>query len=886
MNSPNNPHNEGPENLNQRLDEEISFHIEQQIEKNLRAGMTQLEARRAAHLKFGAVESTREYTRDEFRFAWAYDLIRDLRIAARTLVRTPSYAVAVILTFGLGIGAAASMFSVYDGVLLRPLPYPESDRIVRLYQLNEKGRRNSVSEPNFLDWQQGTRSFSAMAEMARGEAPISGISEPMMAVVTTVSRDFFDIMGVKPAAGRTFLPDEQREGAPRVAVVSASFWKRMRPEGLRTPTNADTLKVGAEVYTIVGVMPKGFDYPGGVSIWEPREQYPAQASRTAHNFHAVARLKDGVSLRDAQADISALSRTLKSRHQDRTWMFDATAIPILEAATGASRQALNMLFAAALLLLAVAAANVSNLMLARAASRRREFAVQLSLGATVGRLRRQALAEALVLCVAGGLLGIGIAAAAVRLFGALGPSSAPRLDTVSVNWLGVLLALAASAGVAIVLSVMTVAGNKNVALAPTLTESSRGGTGSRKQMRLRRGLIVAELALTMVLLVGAGLLAKSLRSVLSVDPGFRLDNALIADVTVPQIEGDRARLVRFQDSLVERVRSLPGVTAAAFINDFPLGGGFYANGTLVEMSRPDEFTSWDPINAMSAEERDARSTLAGYRLAGPGYFEAMRIPLVRGRLIEEQDGPEAPHVAVISESLAKARWPDRDPLGRYVQFGNMDGDFRGIRVVGVVKDVREISPEALPQPTLYAAARQRPVSRFSLVVYGPDPSSLSESVRKIARDLDPEAPVRMRTIEGALDTALGSRRFNLWLVGAFSVVAFALAALGVYGLIAFTASQRTREIGIRMVLGAENTAVLRLILQDGLQLAGIGVSVGLVIALGLMGLLEGLLFGVQPTDPSVIVGVVVTTLLTALVASYIPARRVVRVAPTEALREA
>ena len=276
--------------------------------------------------------------------------------------------------------------------------------------------------------------------------------------------------------------------------------------------------------------------------------------------------------------------------------------------------------------------------------------MQLSLGATVGRLRRQALAEALVLCGAGGLLGVGIAAIAVQLFAALGPTSAPRLDTVSVNWLGALLALAASAGVALVLSVMTVAGNRNVALAPTLTETSRGGTGSRKQMRVRQGLIVAELALTMVLLVGAGLLAKSLRSVLSVDPGFRLDNALIADITVPRIEGDRARVVRFQDSLVERARALPGVTAAAFINDFPLGGGFYANGTLIEMSRPDEFTSWEPISAMSAEERAARSTLAGYRLAGPGYFEVMRIPLVRGRLIEEQDGPETPHVAVISEA--------------------------------------------------------------------------------------------------------------------------------------------------------------------------------------------------------------------------------------------
>lgn len=878
----------GRGDLDRRLDEEIEFHLEQQIEKNLRAGMSPAEARRAARLKFGGVESAREYARDEFRFAWAYDFIRDVRIAFRTLLRTPSFALAVILTFGLGIGAASSMFSVYDGVLLKPLPYPESDRIVRLYQLGEKGARNNVSEPNFLDWQRGTHSFSAMAEMARAEEPVSGISEPMVAAITRVSSPFFEVMGVKPAAGRTFLPDEQRQGAPPVVVVSAGFWKRMRGEGPRPPTNADTLKVGTDTYTVVGVMPEGFDYPSGTGIWRPREQDPEQTSRTAHNFQAVARLKDGVALRDAQAEISALSRSLKSQYKDQTWMFDATAIPILEVATGASKQALDMLFAAALLLLAVAAANVSNLMLARGAARQREFAIQLSLGATLGRLRRQALAEALVLCVAGGMLGIGIAAVAVRLFAAIGPASAPRLDAVSVNWLGVLLSMLVSCGAAIILSVITVAGHRNVALAPTLTESSRGGTGSRKQMRLRQGLIVTELALTMVLLVGAGLLGKSLRSVLSVDPGYRLDDALIADFTLPWIEGDQSRQVSFRDTLVERARALPGVTAAAYISDFPLGSPWYANGTFVEMSRPDEFSSYDPIRAMSPEERAARSTLAEYRVAGPGYFEGMGIPLVRGRLIEEQDGPDAPQVAVISESLAKLRWPDKDPLGRFVQFGNMDGDYRGMRIVGIVKDVRELSPEALASPMLYAAARQRPAkaASFSLVVRGPAPATISESVRKIAHELDPEAPVRMRTISGALDKVLGSRRFNLWLVGAFSLVAFALAALGVYGLIAFTVSQRTRELGIRMVLGAENAAVVALIVKGGLKLAAIGVGVGLLIALALMGLLRGLLFGVQPTDPSVILGVMLMTLLTAMVASYIPARRVVRIAPTETLREA
>ncbi len=570
----------GQKDLDGRLDEEIRFHIEQQTQKNLRAGMSEEEARREARLKFGGVEAVREYTRDEFRFAWAHDFVRDLRISMRTLARTPSFAISVILTFGLGMGAASSMFSVYDGVLLKPLPYPESERIVRLYQLGETGARNNVSEPNFLDWQQGTHSFAGMAEVARWEEAVSGISEPMVTPVSTVSREFFDIMGVKPAAGRTFLPDEQRVGAPNAAVVSSGFWRRMHPEGLKAPSSADTFKIGSEIFNVVGVMPAGFDYPIGANIWRPRELSPPQTGRTAHNFQAVARLKDGVTLRSAQGDISALSRSLKSRYKDQTWMFDATAIPILEVATGASRQALDMLFAAALLLLVVAAANVSNLMLARSAARRREFAVQLSLGATIGRLRRQALAEALVLCVAGGLLGIGVATVAVRLFAALGPANAPRLDTVSINWLGVLLALLASAGVALVLSAMTVGGSRNIALAPTLTESSRGGTGSRKQMRVRQGLVVTEIALTMVLLVGAGLLAKSLRSVLSVNPGYSLDNALIADITLPDVEGDGSRQLRFQDALVERVRALPGVTAAALISDFPMGGSGYSNGAF------------------------------------------------------------------------------------------------------------------------------------------------------------------------------------------------------------------------------------------------------------------------------------------------------------------
>ncbi len=872
--------------LDGRLDEEIRFHIEQQTEKNIRAGMDAKEGRRAAMLKFGGVESAREYTRDEFRWAWVADFTRDVRIALRGLARTPSFAFAVIVTFGLGIGAASSMFSVYDGVLLKPLPYPEPDRIVRLYQLSEKGARNNVSEPNFLDWRRGTGSFEAMAEFNRWESPVSGISEPVVTYTSNVSKPFFEILGVKPALGRTFVEDELRQGAPNVAVVSSSFWKRMGRDATQAPSNHDTLRIASETFTVVGVMPASFNFPLNVNIWTPREHDPPQTGRTAHNFQAVARLKEGVTLAAAQSDISAVSRSLKTIYKDQTSMDDATAVPLLESMTGASREGLSILFVASLLLLVVASANVSNLMVARASARQKEFAIQLSLGATRGRLIRRSIAEALVLCVSGGALGIAIAAAAVRVFVAMGPSNAPRLDAVTVNWTGVVFTLAVSSLVAIVLSVITTLGQKSVNLAPALVDASRTGSGSRRQMRVRQSLIVTELAVTLVLLVGAGLLAKSFRAVMAIDPGFRLDEALVADITL-NWDKPPAQQVAFRDALLERAKALPGVSAAAYVSDFPLGGNRYANGGFVEMTRADEFTSYDPIRAMSAEERATRGAQAEYRLAGPGYFELMGIPLVRGRFIGAEDGPDAPQVAVISEALAKSKWPDRDPIGRYIQFGNMDGDYRGMRIVGVVGDVRELSPESLAQPMVYGAAQQRPVkaSAFSLIVRGPAPGTLNDAVRRIARDLDPEAPVKLRTISGALDTALGARRFNLWLIGAFSAVAFILAALGVYGLISYSVSQRVREIGIRKVLGAENPALVGWIVKSALGLAGVGVTIGLVIAFAVAGVLRSMLFGVQTTDPAVFGTVALLTLLTAAAASFLPARRVVRIAPTESLRE-
>jgi putative ABC transport system permease protein len=869
-----------------RLDEELLFHLEQQIAKHVRQGMTPEDARRRALLKLGGVEQTREAARDEFRGAWIADFVRDLRIGVRTLGRVPSFALTAVLTFALGVGAATAMFSVFDGVLLRPLPYPESDRIVRLFQLRDNGARGGVSDPNFDDWRDGTRGFGSMAQMSNyGPVPIAGAGPAQLARLTLVSKQFFDVMGVVPALGRGFHPDEQRPGAAPVAIVSAAFWRQWRGEAA---PKGEVIRSGPVSYTVVGVMPDGFDYPAQTAIWAPREMYPPYRSRTAHNSQVVARLADGIPLEQAQAEISALSRRLKEVHKDGTWMFDAQAVPLLEVVTATSKATLQLLFAASVLLLLVACTNVSNLLVARAASRRAEFALQLAIGATPGRIGRQLLAETTVLCLAGAALGVAAAVAAVRMFVAMGPASVQRLDTVSVSWSAVAVAIAISTAAALVRSLVTALGARSVRISDALSDQSRSRTGSRRQMRAREGLIVTQMALTLVLLASAALLGRSLHSVVSIDPGYSLDEGLIVGLTVP---GDgsvasQVRQVALQQTVIDRLRAQPGVTAVGLISAFPLGEGSRPDGTFIEMTRPDEITTPAQFDLTNPQIKQ-RSGSAQYRQVSGDYFKAMRIPLLQGRLIDDRDTPASPHVAVISQSLAESRWPNRSPLGRWIQFGNMDGDLRAITIVGVVGDVREATPEAPPQPMLYVSARQRPrqATRADIIVRGPEPSSLIEPARRIVREADPDVPATLRTVSGALDTAVGARRFTLWLVGAFGLAALVLATLGVYGLMAFYVSQRMREMGVRMALGAEPRSLVWLIVRRGAALTITGALAGVVVARAASGSLEGLLYGVTAGDPATIAGAVVLVLIVSALASFAPGLRILRQSPSITLRE-
>ena len=867
-----------------RLQEELQFHLEQQIAKNIRRGMTPEAARRDALIRFGGVEPAREAARDQVRGAWVRDLFRDMRVGFRSLGRVPSYAVTVILTLAFGIGAAAAMFSVFQGVLLKALPYPDSDRIVRLYQLSEKGGRGNVSEPNFNDWRDGTHSFAAMAEMqAYGLTPVAGAGDAQLARVTLVSKTFFDVMGMQPSLGRGFRPEEQQPGGPKAMLASAKFWKRWR--GTSAP-GGETIRAENETFTIVGVMPEEFDYPTGTALWAPREIGPPQVSRTAHNFQVIARLADGVTVDQARADISQLSRRLKDQYGDATWMFDATAVPLLEVVTSTSKATLQLLFAASVLLLIVACTNVSNLLVVRTASRRSEFAVQLAMGASSGRLARQQLAETLVVCLAGAGLGVLVASAAVRLFVAMAPASVQRLDGVTVSWPAIAFAAAVAMLAAIALSAVTAIGTRSVRISDAIADSTRSGTGGRRQLRVREGLIVTQVALALVLISGAALLGRSLYSVLSVDPGYSLEDGLIVGLTIPGDGSDAAdaRQVATQDEVIAALQRQPGVTGVGLVNDFPLDGGG-ANGTFIEMTRPDEITSFKQFDLTNPRLK-VMSGSAEYRQVSGDYFTAMGIPLLDGRLIEDGDSPTSGHVAVISRSLADTQWPGRSALGRWIQFGNMDGDLRAIRIVGVVGDVREVSLVAPPLPTVYVSARQRPgkAARSSLIVRGPASVTLADTARRIVREIDKEVPVTTRTVSAAVNTVLGSRRFTLWLVGAFGGAALALAMLGVYGLIAYTVSLRTREMGIRMALGAEPRSLVWLVAKRGAVLAAVGALAGIAIARLASGALEGLLYGVTAADPVTITATAAFMLAASMAATYAPARRIFKQSPGKTLR--
>ena len=812
-------------------------------------------------------------------------LFLDLRHAARVLLKNLGASGIAVFTLALAIGATTAIFTVVYGVLLRPLPYPTPDRLMAVWEVNHRGTYSRVADPNFDDFRDRNHTFVALAKFSDWVTSVSGTSEPARATVAPVSRDFFKVLGVQPFLGRGITPDDARIGAAPVAVVSHRYWVQSLGSASTFPTTVH-LRIENRVYTVVGVMPPGFQFPAKADLWVPAELEPENRSRTSHNFQAIGRLRDGISVSQAAADLSGIAKDIirTSPEQGDYLLADATAIPLQASLTRRVGSTLYVLLGAVCFLLLIGCANVMNLLLAQAAARQRELAIRQALGAGRPRLIAQFVTEAITLLAISCLAGLLIAWLGTSALLSAAPTDLPRLEDVSMNWAVLAFAAGLSALVAIALGLFTAWRSTRRDPREALADGSRGQTSGASSQRVGRLVVGAQMGLTVVLLVGAALLGRSLLRVLSVDPGFRTDGIVTMDLAMPDADDPqaKARLTAFFHELFDRLHAIPGVQDVAAANAVPMDGGLPDGLFVVLTSR--ETPTVEELKALFQDK--SRLGTADFCAVSPEYFHALGIPLVRGRLIDDRDGPNAPHAAVISESLARARWPDADPIGATVEFGNMDGNLQPLTVVGIVGDTREYGLEQPPRPTMYVNLIQRPRSWVTVVMRSrADPATVIGAARGVLQQVAPDVPPRFRTFAQIYSASLGARRFNLTLVAVFAGTALLLAVAGIYGVMTYSVTQRRKEIGVRVALGASPKQVFRIILGQGLMTTGIGVAIGIIAAIGLTRTIESLLFAVTPTDPIAFAGVVLFLLLVATVACYLPARRATEADPIEALRQ-
>ena len=842
------------------------------VEENIRGGMTPEEALHAARRQFGNQTLLREVSREVWGFNALETLIRDLRYGVRALRKNPGFTLAAVLTLGLGIGATTAIFSALNPILFEPLPYPHAERIVSVWDFRAGGAPLQVTFGTFREVSERARSFDALAAMNAWQPTVTGGGEPERLEGQRVSADYFRVLGVLPAVGRDFDPPEDEPGGRNVVVLGDALWRRR--------FGGDAAVVGREIrlddslYTVVGVMPKEFENVPAPSaqLWAPLQydtSLPPEGHEWGHHLGMIARLRAGVRLDQARRELDAISRApvpgfsrpahaaLDQGLMIRSLQDDVTA--------GVKPTLLAVLGAVSLLLL-IACVNVTNLLLARGAQRRREFAMRVALGATRARLVRQMLAESLLLSSVGGALGLLAAKLGVDALVALSPAGLPRAAAIGVGGTAFAFAAAVTTLVGLLVGLATSLPVSRVDLRAGVQQSSSRVAGG--QRLTRRALVVAEVALALVLLVSAGLLLRSLERLFAVDPGFDASHLLTMQVQTSGRRFDKETTDRFFAQALEAVRRVPGVGAAGFTSQLPLSGDSDEYGALFE---------GDPPGTAYNVFRYAVS---------PGYLETTGIPLRRGRLLDEHDTEGAPPVVVISESLAKIKFGDQDPIGRRVHIGPTDRP--RFTIVGVVGDVKQVSlaksqPEAVYIPTTQSWFVD---SALSLVVRARgDAAALAPAVRQAIWSVDKDRPVaRVATMEGLLDRSAAERRFALVLFEAFGAAALVLAAVGIYGLLSGSVTERTREIGVRLALGATRRDILSLVVRQGMKLAGLGVVIGLAGAAAASHALVSLLYGVSRLDPATYLGVVALLVIVSAVACWLPAWRASRVDPSITLR--
>jgi len=873
--------------------DEVNHFLEEATAAFVARGLPPDEASRAARLELGGTTVVREQVRGYGWENWVEILYADLRYAARGLVRNAGFTAVSILTLGLGIGASTAIFSVVDAVLLRALPYPNPEQIVRVWEQAPNGRRMNFADSNFDDFRTQNNTFAALAGYQYGLSSVSGGSEPVRVNWAEVSSGFFKALGVTPFRGRVFAAEEQRPHGAPAAIVSYSYWQRYLSAA--ADLSKFHLRMEGAVYPVVGVMPERFDFPSGVAVWIPGEPAPELLNRNGHNWRGVGRLRDGITVAPARANLSAIARRIKAQYGRKVDLNDAAVVPLADAMVGDVHTALLTLLGAVGLLLLVACANVAGLLLARTSARRKELAVRAALGAGRGRLIQQFLAESFALSFAGGVLGILIAIWAVRILPAILPANLPRQQGVTINTPVLLFALAAIVFVALSLGLFSAWRAATGDLKEALTAGSRSYSGTGASQRFRGYLVIGEIAMTLVILIGAGLLGRSFLRLISTSPGFNQQNLITMEFSPPNPQGlafamDRAAIMRqvhLMEDIVTRLRAIPGAEKVGLAGALPVAAGDdLADGDFLILhgrKPPANFDDWGRM-----AQNPSQTGHALYAVAGEAYFRTMGIPLIRGRMFGEQDDWSSPHVAVISQSLARQRWPNQDPIGQVIDYSNMDGIMKPLTIVGIAGDVRARGLDLPPSPIIYVDYRQRGMSANSsptiLMRSAAPAGEIVSAARVIFHDLAPDVPVKFSTFGDEMGGWLADRRFLLFLVGLFAAAALALAAVGIYGVVAFSVTRRTQEIGTRVALGAQRSDVLRLILGEGAWLAMLGVAIGIAASFAITRLLSSLLFGVSATDPITFAGVAVLLSLVALLASYIPARRAMRLDPNTALR--
>ena len=859
--------------VEQEFTEEIQTYLDMLTEAKIRQGLTPQEARRNALIELGGVEQVQEKVREIRMGQFIETTWRDVRIGVRALVHSPIFTVVTVLSLALGIGANTAMFSVVNGLLLRPLPYPEPEQIVDVWHTPPQQSfpgldRFSVSPANYLDWKAQSSAFEQMAVYQYTGLSLSTSNDPLPLIGAAVSSDFFSVLRSNATQGRTFIPDEERPGPDQVVVIGHGLWQRAF--GANPHIVGQTLTLNSRSFTVVGIMPAGFEFPREAELWVPLAWDDKERQlRSIHDYLVIARLKQNVSLDQAQAEMSTISNRLEQQYSEDNKGWGAVVIPLHEDLVGDMRLALLVLFCAVGFVLLIACANVANLMLARGANRQKEIAVRIALGAGRARLVRQLLTESLLLGVTGGLLGLLLAAWGSKMLVRLG--SLPISADIGIDtWtLGFTLLVSFSAG--IIIGIVPALQFTRTSISETLKQGSGRTGGSPIKQHTRKALVISEVALSLVLLIGAGLMIRSFWKLQNVDPGFDTSNALTMSLILTPIRySEPHQQLAFIDRSVEQIRAVPGVVSVGATSTIPLAGRGSTQPFSIEGR---------PVGAI------AEQPMAQTRYISPDYFGAIGIPLRQGRFFSDHDRDNSVQVVVISEAMARRFWPGENPIGRRLtpSFHPAQG---AREIVGVVGDIKASGLDADASAMMYLPYKQLPRPFISFVVRtASNPESLVQPVSKAIYSIDKEqALTDVQTMDQVLIQSLSGRRFNMTLLLTFAGVALVLAAVGVYGVMNYTVTLRRRELGIRMALGAERMDVLRLVLRQGLTLTLIGVGAGLISAYALTRLMASLLYGVTATDYLTFVSVSAVLTAVGLVASYVPARRATKVNPTIALR--